>query len=50
MESINMKLKQELGTLVDKLEKAMTKFKERRERDKVRSVNIGIYSWDEEFT
>ena len=36
MEEINSKLKEELGSLIEKLEMALNKFKDRREKDKLR--------------
>ena len=47
MGEINQKLKVELGQLIDRLEMALNKFKERKEKDKLRygigqGINGGI--------
>lgn len=43
MGEINHKLKVELGQLIDRLELALNKFKDRKEKDKIRNgINSGI--------
>ena len=43
MHDINSKLKDELQLLIEKLEQSLSKFKERKEKDKHRYANQGYY-------
>ncbi len=43
MHEINQKLKTELIALIEKLESALLKFKDRKEKDKSRGANAGYY-------